>query len=111
MVTSAPVTSEVPGSILGRIRVTYVIEQEGDSLRQRRFPPGASVSSYIPLQFAYMLSIKEPIMNIVAHVLLTQSIKKTTKHKTFFLVTLKTYHLLYRPMWKASFISLYPCKA
>jgi hypothetical protein len=43
--TSAPVTSEVVGSIPGQTRSSC--DREGDSLWQRRFPPGTPVSSYM----------------------------------------------------------------
>jgi hypothetical protein len=48
--TSAPVTSEVVGSIPGHVHSSC--DREGESLRQRRFPPGAPVSSYITSQIA-----------------------------------------------------------
>ena len=41
-----------------RLDPGHSCDKEGDSLRQRRFPPGAPVSSYITLQFAHMLSIR-----------------------------------------------------
>ena len=44
METSTPVTSEVPGSIPSRSRASC--DRVGDSLWQRRFTPGAPVSSY-----------------------------------------------------------------
>jgi hypothetical protein len=43
--TSAPVTYVVVGSIPGQTHSSC--DREGDSLWQRRFPPGAPVSSYI----------------------------------------------------------------
>jgi hypothetical protein len=42
---SAPITSEVVGSIPGQTHSLY--DREGDSNWQCRFPPGAPVSSYI----------------------------------------------------------------
>jgi hypothetical protein len=45
VVTSVPVTSEVVGSIPSQTNSSC--DREGDSLRQRKFSPGAPVSSYI----------------------------------------------------------------
>jgi hypothetical protein len=45
ILTSAPVTSEFVGSIPGQTHSSC--DRVGDSLGQRRFPPGAPVSCYI----------------------------------------------------------------
>jgi hypothetical protein len=103
--TSAPVTSEVVGSIPGQTHSSC--DREGDSLRQRRFPPGAPVSSYMHYKSPNIVYRANNVL--VDTQLSTQYFKlKIQKCKTF---SRSTYFLQTRVGEKLlSVVSLkYPC--